>query len=109
MRMSILPEVMNDLIDSRGVTRADVAEATGVSAATLYRMTDLSKPNYQPKEETLYAVAIYLGLNDAEWDWLIRVAYPKKYLLAEARRMGYSVTETETLLSKHGFTALVSD
>lgn len=109
MRMSTLPEVMNDLIDSRGVTRADVARATGVSEATMYRMTDRANPSYQPKEETLYAVAIYLGLNDAEWDWLTRVAYPKKYLLAEARRMGCSVEETETLLSEHGFTALVSD
>jgi len=107
--MSTFPGTMNDLLDSRGVTRADVAKATGVSEATLYRMTDRSKPNYQPKEETLYAVAIFLGLNDAEWDWLFRVAYPKKHLLAEARRMGYSVSETETLLYEHGFDSITND
>ncbi|MCD8323082.1 MAG: helix-turn-helix domain-containing protein [Oscillospiraceae bacterium] len=107
--MSTFSDMMNNLIDSRGVTRADVAKATGVSEATLYRMTDRSKPNYQPKEETLYAVAIYLELNDAEWDWLCQVAYPKKHLLAEARQMGYSIKETETLLYKHGYNSITTD
>lgn len=109
MRMSTLPEVMDVLLESRGMTRAEVAKATGVSVATLYRMTDYGKPNYRPSEDTLYTVAIFLGLNNDEWDWLFSTVYPRRFLLDKARRMQCSVEDTETMLSEHGFAPLVRE
>ena len=94
---------------ARGWRPARLVEETGLSKATISRITKLREEQdraYFPKPQAVQMIAFALRLNEDECAALFDAAYPGWLIWQECIRKGLSLEETDQVLYDHGLPTL---
>lgn len=95
-----LCQFLQDELDSRNWTQADLSRASGISKSTItrYLNQDQRAKKYRIKIETIFALGLALSLSEEKMMELIHIAFPEFSVWKMALDEGYSVQELEEAL-----------
>ena len=102
-------ELLRGYLEAKGHSDSWLATKTGLSRTTISRMVqnrDYRGRSYYPREKSLIAVCLALGLT-AEQRWeLFYLVFPEQAIYWEAMNNGYSVRRTNEMLEEKNLATL---
>ena len=102
-----LAALVNRHLAERGWSPARLAEESGLSKATISRITKYRRKNeekaYRPQVNAIQTLALALQLNEEETLQLFDAAYPGFLVWRECIRNGIGLWEANEILYEEGF------
>ena len=104
--------LVNQHLDARGWRPARLAEESGLSKATISRITRLRTQKdkcYYPKPQAIFAIALALRLGEDECEALFDAAYPGWLICRESIKKGRSLMDTNEIMYDTGCPLLTNE
>lgn len=104
--------LLKGYLDAKGHSDAWLAQKTGLSKTTISRMVhnrDHRGRYYYPKEKSLIAVLLALGLTEEQRWEMYYLVFPERAIYNEAMKNGYTVYQTNYLLEQQGLPTLTDE
>lgn len=103
-----LCKYLNDQLNQRGMSPADLAREADVSKSTISRMTNFAFKGKRPhpKFSVMQKVSLALVQTPEERRELFYLAFPELSIWAQASEKGYTVMQTNELLHERGLPLL---